>query len=93
MSTYLGAWDITPGQTLDDAITQAKQQLPAMLDAERVELIGEPHWRIGLILTSAAIPARDAYLPPWETPQALLADMAPELGWRPEWDQLLEEAA
>jgi hypothetical protein len=87
VSTYLGAWDITPGQTLAEAIAEAKQQLPAMLDAERVELIGEPHWRIGLILTADAVPARDSYIPPWETPLALIADLMPEVGWQVEWDR------
>jgi hypothetical protein len=86
MSTFLGAWDIQPGHTLDDLIAEAEAQLPSMLAEAGAELTGERRWRIALVMTAPAVDARG--VAPYERREAWADDMMPELGWRPEWDRV-----
>lgn len=90
MSTYLGAWDLIPGQiegrTVADLVAEAKEQLPYMLAADGAELLGEPRWRLALVMTAPAMPSRGAA--PYEHKAAYMDDMMPEVGWRPEWDRV-----
>lgn len=88
--TYLGTWDLDPGADLQEAIRQAEQQLPAMLAEAGAQLAGERRWRLALVLTAPAVSTRG--VAPYERREAWLDDMMPELGWQPEWDDLLEAA-